>query len=290
MRYHEDRIEKLTCCDGKARSMHIWEPGKPERVFLAVHGALDNGGNFCITAFWFRDHGIATVACDQQGHDHQGPDHPTRVIISRFEVFLEDLERMVTWVKDRYPELPVYILAHSAGGLIATHFGIRKAEAAAGIRGFILSAPYYVNAVKTPPLMKQLAGILSAIVPRLNIPIENFLPHVSHDPEIYERHISDVREGFKVTRVSARFGGELLKAQAWIPGNISRWTHPMLAIIAGDDKVADAPAAMRLLGEIPSGLLTELYYPENYHENFNELNRNEIFAEILQWVEQLEGA
>ena len=62
-------------------------------------------------------------------------------------------------------------------------------------------------------------------------------------------------------------------------------TIPLLAIVAGDDRIADANAARQLLGQIEPDLITELYYPDNYHENFNELNRDEIFGEIVKWVE-----
>ena len=40
-----------------------------------------------------------------------------------------------------------------------------------------------------------------------------------------------------------------------------------------------------LLGKINQDLVTELFYPENYHENLNELNRDEIFSEIMAWIE-----
>jgi len=31
--------------------------------------------------------------------------------------------------------------------------------------------------------------------------------------------------------------------------------------------------------------VTEAYYPENYHESFNETNRKEVFARIVEWAE-----
>ena len=285
MRFSETRIEKLKCSDGKARKIHVWEPKGPKMVFLTVHGGMDHGGNFSLPALYFKEHGIATVAHDQQGHDHHGPDHPTRVIISRFQVFLDDLDLMVSWVKEQYPGLPIYILASSMGGLITTHYGLKRAELDPLIKGFIVSAPYYVNAIKVPPLLEKVAGLLSALVPRVKIPIEDILSNVTRDKAIYERLRKDEADGIIAKESSARFAAELLKAQAWVPGNISGWKHPMLVIVAGDDKIADAPATRRLLGEIDPGVLTVLDYPENYHDNFNELNREEIFAKIVEWVE-----
>lgn len=284
MRYSENRLEKLLCTDGKKRNIHIWEPEQPARIFLTIHGGMDHGGNYGLPALYFRDHGIATVALDQHGHDHRGPDHPTKVIISRFDVFLDDTDLMLAWVKAQYPGLPIYILAHSMGSLIATHYGIKRLEEDPLIKGFILSSPYYVNAIKTPAYLLKLAGVLSALAPKMTVPIEDILPNVTRDEEIYKRHRKDEADGIMAAHASARFAGELLKAQAWVPANIKRWKHPLLLIVAGDDKLADSAATRALCSLIKPGLVKELYYPENYHENFNELNREEIFARIVEWV------
>ncbi len=209
------------------------------------------------------------------------------MIIPGFEVFLDDMELMIVWVKEKYPGIPIFILAHSMGGLIATHFGIRRLKDDPVIKGFIVSSPYYVNAINTPWIMQKMAGILSAIAPRMAVPLEDFVPYVTHDKEIYERHRKDNKDGVKAHKASARFASELLKAQAWVPENIAGWKYPILVIVAGDDKLANAEATRQLIGQIDEGLVTEFYYPENYHENFNELNRNEIFARILKWVETI---
>ena len=280
MRFSEDRIEKLTCSDGIQRDIHIWEPDKPRAVFLTIHGVMDHGGNYVTPALYFKNHGITTVAHEQHGHDLL-----EKVHIPNFEVFLDDVELMIEWVKQHLPELPIFILGHSMGGLIATHFGIRRLEEDPLIRGFIISSPYYVNSVKAPWIVKKLVGILSALTPKMAVPLEDFMPYVTHDEVIYKRHRQDERDHVKTNKISARVANELLKAQRWIPGRIAEWKHPLLAIVAGDDRIADANAARQLLGQIQPDLITELNYPENYHENFNELNRDEIFGEIVKWVE-----
>ena len=119
----------------------------------------------------------------------------------------------------------------------------------------------------------------------MTVPIEDILLNCTHDMEIYNRYRQDEKDGIMANKASARFASELLKAQAWIPDHIAKWNYPLLAIVAGDDKVADAPAARKLLKEIDPGLVTELYYPDNYHENFNELNREEVCARIVEWCE-----
>ena len=280
MRFSEDRIEKLTCSDGVQRDIHIWEPESPRAVFLTVHGGMDHGGNYMNPALYLKQYGFATVAHDQHGHDQQ-----RKVYIPRFEVFLDDLELMLDWVKNAYPGLPFFILSHSMGGLIITHFGIRRFSGDPLFKGFITSSPYYVNAVKSPKIVEKLAGVLSALTPKMAVPIEDLLPNCTHDEAIYKRYREDEKDGIMATKASARFAAELLKAQAWIPGHIAQWDHPMLVIIAGDDKVADSEGAMELLKKIKPGLIDLIVYPENYHENFNEINREEVSDRVVEWAE-----
>ncbi|MCK4992314.1 MAG: alpha/beta hydrolase [Bacteroidales bacterium] len=280
MRFSEDRIEKLTCSDGIQRDIHIWEPESIRAVFLTVHGGMDHGGNYINPALFLKEHGFVTVAHDQHGHDMK-----RKVYIPRFEVFLDDLELMLEWVKRNYQEVPIFILSHSMGGLITTHFGLRRFKGDPQVKGFISSSPYYVNAIKTPKIMEKLAGLLSVLTPKMAVPIEDILVHVTHDETIYRRHREDEKDGIMAEKASARFASELLKAQAWIPEQIAAWKHPMLAIVAGDDKIANPSATRELLSRIDEGLLTELFYPDNYHENFNELNREEVFARIVEWCE-----
>ena len=280
MRFSEDRIEQLNCSDGIQRDIHIWEPEKPRGVFLTVHGGMDHGGNYMNPGLYMKEQGFGTVAHDQHGHDKK-----RKVYIPRFDVFLDDLELMLEWTKKEYPDIPIFILSHSMGALITAHFGIRRFQGDPLVKGFISSSPYFVNAVETPKIVKKLAGLLSALTPKMAVPIEDILVHCTHDKEIYNRYRQDEKDGIMAEKVSARFASELLKAQSWIPDHIAGWNHPLLAIIAGDDKVADAPAAQRLLKKIDPALLTEIYYPDNYHENFNELNREEVFARIVEWCE-----
>jgi len=278
LRFSEDRIEKLTCSDGIQRYIHIWEHESPRAVFLTVHGGMDYGGNYVNPALFLKEHGFVTVAHDQHGHDMK-----RKVYIPRFEVFLDDLELMLEWVKRNYQNIPIFILSHSMGGLITTHFGIRRFEGDPLVKGFISSSPYYVNAIKTPKIMEKMAGILSVLTPRMAVPIEDILVHATHDEAIYKRYKEDEKDGIMAEKASVRFAGELLKAQAWIPEHIAAWKHPMLVIVAGDDRISNAAATRELLKLIDPALISEIYYPDNFHENFNELNREEVFTRILEW-------
>lgn len=287
MRFSESRIEKLECSDGKKRQVHIWEPEAPRKVFLILHGLMDHCGNYILPALYFKDHGIASVIYAQNGHDHKGPDHPGKVFFKSFEALTEDVGLMIAWIKEQYPGLPIYIVGHSMGSLVATHYGIETQTPDSIVKGYILSSPYYVNAVKVPKIMVSMVGLLASLLPGMIVPTEDFKKVVTHDEEVYKRQRKDEQDGFVVSRVTTRSANELLKAQRLIPDIISRWKDPVLFILAGDDKIADNDAITKMIGLIEPGLVSELFYPENYHENFNELNREEVFQEIVDWVEKL---
>ena len=280
MRFSEDRIEKLSCSDGIQRDIHIWEPDTPKAVLLTVHGLMDHGGNYKNLGMGLKAHGFATVAYDQHGHGRKRKAH-----IPRFSVFLDDLDLMLSWVKEHYKGIPVFIVGHSMGGLILTHFGIRRYQPDPVVKGFIFSSPGYSNSLKTPGIVIMMGKLLSVLAPKTAVPIEDLRPHVTHDNNEYERMREDERDGIQATKASARLAAEFLKAQDWIPDHISDWKHPLLAIVSGNDKLIDAGATRDLLSKIEEGLVTEAYFPENYHESFNETNRDEVFAQIVEWSE-----
>ncbi|MCP3997326.1 MAG: alpha/beta hydrolase [bacterium] len=272
----------MTCADRVGRTIHVWSPEVPQAVFVAVHGAMAHGGDYCTPALWFKDRGLATVSFDLRGHDRK-----KKVFIPRFDAFLDDLELFVDWVRERFPDLPLILLGHSMGALILTHYGLRRMpEADPRIRGFVLSSPYYRNALAVPRVLIALSGVLSAVVPKMKVPVEDFTEVLTHDSEITDRHRADAADDLRATQVSARFGRELLNAQAWVMENIHRWRRPLLAILAGDDHLADSREGERLLGLIDERWATVRTCPGNYHENLNELGREQTFEVIEGWVRE----
>ena len=280
MRFSEDHIEKLTCSDGIQRDIHIWEHKTPKAIFITLHGLMDHGGNYMNPGIYLKAHGYALVAHDQHGHDRKRKAH-----VPRFDVFLDDLELMMAWVKENYQGVPIFLVGNSMGGLILTHFVIRIFQDDPDVKGFILSAPAYENSVKTSKFLIAMAKLLSRIAPGKVVPVEDLRLLVTRDEGEYKRMREDERDEIQATKMSARMGAEFLKAQGWVPDHIAQWKYPMLAIIPGDDKVINSGVTRELLSKIDEGLVTELFYPENYHESFNELNREEVFARIVEWCE-----
>ena len=281
MRFAEDVIEQVAFADGNSRQVHIWEGEVIDTVLVAVHGGMAHGGDWVNVGQYFKSLGYATVAPDLHGHDKQ-----KKVFIPSFDIFLDDLAIMISWVKQRYPGKPIILVGHSMGALIITHFGLRRLTAPDDqIVGVVLSSPYFVNAVKIPAIMETLSSIIASLAPNLKVPIEDFTDQLTHDEAITRRHKADAADDLRASEVSARFARELLVAQDYIPGHIGGWKHSLLTFVAGNDKLADSQESERLLGLIDSQLATIHLYPDNYHENFNETNRDEIFSIMHDWIQ-----
>jgi alpha-beta hydrolase superfamily lysophospholipase len=279
MRFSEDRLARFKGRGGAERTIHVWEPFQPRAVMLALHGALAHGGDYVTPALYFRNHGIATVSFDMCGHDGK-----RRADVPDFDIFLDEAELFLHWVKKHYPGLPVFIMGHSMGALIATRFGLERLGRNDEVKGFILSSPYYVNAVKVPAVLQKMSGTLARLLPKMKVPLASFTDVLTHDAAITDRHYADENEGVRATELTVRFGHALSQAQKGLAEKMPTWRYPVYAVVAGDDKLADSSAAEAMLMTIGGNLLRYNFQPQNYHENFNEINREEIFADILGWL------
>ena len=243
---------------------------------------MAHAGDYVTPALYFRQHGIATVSFDMVGHDGK-----RRVDIASFAAFLDDEELFLAWVKQTYPSVPIFVMGHSMGGLIATHLGLHRVAGDPAIKGFIISSPYYVNAIPVPKVLQMLSGWLAKRFPTMKVPLGNLTMLLTHDQTITARHFQDERDGIRASEATVRFAHALMTAQKELAGGLSAWSFPLFAVVAGDDKLANSRATESMLRSVPEGLLDYHFYPANYHENFNEVNREEIFAAILAWMEKL---
>ena len=277
--YQEDRVLQLPFPNGD-RTVRLWEAAHPRAVIVAIHGGMSHSGDYETVGAYFRAQEVTTISFDLTGHGERA-----RIDIPHFGVLLDDVERMLSWARAEYPTLPVFLMGHSMGALIATHLEITGRLTAFDIRGVILSSPYFANAIPVPALVVHLSGVLAALFPTAKVPMTSLTEWLTHDAAIIQRHYRDEQMHRRGTEASMRFGRCLLQAQSALGGDLSRWQHPVFAVVAGADKLADARVSRQMLDTIPETYRTLHYFPENFHENFNETNRDEIFSALWQWMQ-----
>jgi len=174
------------------------------------------------------------------------------------------------------------------GALIASHLVLTNKLLQHAVSGVVLSSPYYANAIPVPEWMIPLSRWLSKLIPTAKVPIEDLTPWLTHDREITERHVADSLLQRRGSFTSMRFGRCLLDAQAALHNDMHAWRLPVCAVVAGDDRLADASVSLAMLRTIPARLLELHECPRNFHENFNETNRDDIFAAMLRWMRSVQ--
>ncbi|WBS03784.1 alpha/beta fold hydrolase [Pseudoduganella sp. SL102] len=277
MRFAEDRLDSFGGRAGAPRTVHVWEPPEsPRCVLLALHGGMAHAGDWVTPARYFRARGIATAAFDLCGHGAG-----RRADIPDFGILVEETGLFLDWIRARWPGIPVFVIAHSMGALVATKFGL---AGGGDVAGYILSSPYYVNAVAVPAVLQKLSTVLARLLPAMKVPLASLTDVLTHDAAITARHRLDEADGIRASEITMRFGHALQQAQRGL--SLAGWRHPLYVVLAGQDELADTQAALRLLSAVPSHLLACRVEAANRHENFNELNRDDIFAGIAAWIER----
>ena len=280
--YKEDQTLTRPTAHGD-RPIRIWQAGTTKAVLLGIHGGMSHSGDYETVGSFFRQHEVTTISFDLHGHG-------TRQLIDipSFEVFIDDVVDMLEWVRQHYPTTPLFIVGHSMGALIATHLALSNKLAPYSVSGIVLSSPYYANAIPVPAWMIPLSRWLSRLLPTAKVPMEDLTPWLTHDREITERHVADSLLQRRGSFASMRFGRCLLDAQAALHNDLSGWRLPVFAVVAGDDRLADASVSLAMLRTIPPQLLDLHEFTQNFHENFNELNRDAIFAAMLTWMRSVQ--
>lgn len=294
MDFSETRCEVFQADEKTNLLARIWLPdGKVNAVLIGIHGGLAHGGDWVTPAKYFQQHGIATYALDLRWHG-TFPQYNKggRVMfhINSYDEYTADIHAFYLWVTKQHPGTPIFIISHSNGALIALKYGLDYADKT-GVKGFVVSSPWLKNKVKMPALLVKMAGFLARIAPTMAVTPEDFTDRLTHDPVITARHHADTKSGLRGTKATVKLGAESMKTQEWVLENIRRWKgFPVFAVIAGQDVLADADASIGALRSMDAKLLTLTVHDNNFHENFNELNREEIFSDILKWIRKHSGA
>ncbi len=291
--FSETTLELFQADDNTRLLSHCWLPAKkPKAILLGIHGAMIHGGDWVTPALFFKNKDIATYALDLRWHGTFPQYNPgTEVIfhMDKFQDHVNDIFKYWKWIRAKHSGVPMFVICHSFGGLIGLTFGLTKAHDT-DISGFIVSSPWLVNKVKVNPVLEMLADVLSVIKPRHSIELESILDKLTHDKKILARHRADEAAGLRSSRVTTRCAAESKKAQRWVLNNLSRWnTYPVYAVIAGEDHLADCESSVEALRTVRPGLMTLTVHQKNYHENFNEVNREDIFKDIFKWMKSSGG-
>ena len=274
MKHSEDSF------DG-ARGLRIfcqyWQPEAPARALvLVVHGAGEHSDRYQHLAEQFTGRGYAVAALDHPNHGRSGGRYGH---VDRFDDFLETLGVFHRRASADFPGLPLFLLGHSMGGLIGSLYLLRHQQ---DFRGCVLSGPAIKTDIEPGKMQMLLIRLLSAVAPTLGV-LQLDANGVSRDPDVVARYVNDplVNHG----KMSARKVSELFHGMNHIQQHAGEITLPMLLLHGEADSMASAEGSRFLAAHISSPDKTLKIYPGLYHEIFNEPEREQVLADVLDWCD-----
>jgi alpha-beta hydrolase superfamily lysophospholipase len=169
------------------------------------------------------------------------------------------------------------LLGHSLGGLVAARLvslNMRKVE------GLVLSSPA-LDAGLTA-FQKLLVRVLPRIAPNLRVGNGLDPQYLSHHAGVVQEYRNDP---LVHDRISARLARFIAEAGPATLACAPQWRVPTLLLYAGADKLVNPAGSRAFAAAAPRKVVTSQCFEGLYHEIFNEVERETVFAKLQGWLD-----
>lgn len=253
-----------------------WLPkGEVRAVLLLVHGIGEHSGRHLNVVQHFVPRGYAIYALDHIGHGRsEGP----RECVERFTDYTANLATFSGMVHSWQPDKPLFLLAHSLGGLIAA---AHLLEHQSTYRGAVFSAPALKPGDSISPVAIAISKLLSVFAPHVGVS-ELKSHHLSRDPAVVQSYDADplVHHG----RTKARLAAEVIKTMQRFEAAVGHLKLPFIVLQGDADQLVNPAGAQMLHAKASSADKSIKIYRGLYHELFNEPERNRVLADVEAWL------
>ena len=252
----------------------------PKAVVVLVHGYGEHMGRYAHVVEALVQRGYAVYTIDHRGH---GGSEGVRAHVEHFDYFVADLDLLVQKAQAAYPDLPLCMIGHSMGGLIAVRYALRYQEKLACL---VVTGAALQIGNDASPLLKKLSWLIATVAPQLGVAglkpgTESIL---SRDPTIQEAFDADplCYKG----KVKARMAYEMLSAGADTRKHMAQLTLPLLIMHGAEDKLTDPQGSVQLYEQARSADKTLKLWPGCRHELYNEPEKDEVIDFELGWLDE----
>jgi alpha-beta hydrolase superfamily lysophospholipase len=250
-----------------------WLPDRPPRAAaVIVHGLGEHSDRYDHVARALNEDGIAVYACDHRGHGRsQGPRELVEVAL-----VVSDVDQLVALAAQALPGLPVFMLGHSFGGMIAVQYALAHQ---ARLAGLILSGA--LASVDASPALRRIGHLVAAVAPRAPL-IALDAELVSRDPTVVAAYRADplVHHG----RIPARTAAQIADTTDAFAQRAAAITLPALILYGTADGLCSPAGSVMLAEEFGSEDVTIRAYEGLYHEILNEPERETVIADLRAWL------
>ncbi|GAA1423033.1 alpha/beta hydrolase [Streptomyces thermospinosisporus] len=244
-----------------------WSGDRPRYLALVVHGYGEHIGRYVPLAELLVRHGALVAGPDHMGH---GESAGERVLIEDFEEVVTDVHAVARRLHEDRPGLPLVVIGHSMGGLIAARYAQRYGESLAAL---VLSAPVIGD--------WELPRRLLALDEIPDTPISPAA--LSRDPAVGAAYAADplVWHGPMKRPTVEAFARTLDTVTE--EGDVG--PLPLLWLHGDDDRLVPLPGSRIGVEQLSGGKLTERVFPGARHEVFNETCKAEAYETLTRFLD-----
>jgi acylglycerol lipase len=268
--------ERVAGAKGVQLSIRWWLPAAPRRATLAiVPGFKSHSGHYAWAASQFAADGIATYAVDLRG---RGQSDGERFFVEDVADYLSDIGTLVSLARAQAPDAPVFLLGHSAGGVLASVYALDHQDE---LKGLLCES--FAFRVPAPPLVLAITRWISRIAPRLRVlklPNAGF----SRDPDVVKALDADTLIRNEVQ--PAKTVAEMLRAIERLESGFDRFRLPLLILHGSADTVTLKAGSERFYEKAGSADKTLSIYPDHVHDLLNDLGKQGVIGDMKRWIHQ----
>jgi alpha-beta hydrolase superfamily lysophospholipase len=247
----------------------------PRAAIVLSHGFNSHSGYYLWAAEQLLASGLAVYALDYRG---RGKSDGERYYIESFSEYQSDLDLVVKLARSREPGLPLFVLGHSAGGVIACNYVLDHQPEIAG-----LVCESFAYRVPAPDFALAVLKGLSHLAPHahvLNLPKKEF----SRDPKVTQALIDDplLADEVQPTRTVA----EMVRADERLKRDFPLFKLPLLIIHGTRDTVTRPEGSQEFYDRAGSADKTLKLYDGYFHDPLNDIGKEAVMADIRAWLEK----
>jgi acylglycerol lipase len=268
------REETFDAAGGLKIFFRSWHPaGKARGVVVIVPGFNAHSGYYSWVAEQLTGEALAVYAVDLRG---RGRSDGERFYVEKFQDYVDDVSALVNLAKSREAALPIYLLGHSAGGVVSCLYALENQSQLAG-----LICESFAFKVPAPDFALAVFKGLSHVAPHvhvLHLKNEDF----SRDPNIVRTMNDDplIANETQPTETLA----EMVRADERLEKEFPRIKLPVLILHGTSDKAAKPSGSQLFYDTAGSTDKTLKFYEGGYHDLLNDTDKQRVMSDIRAWI------
>jgi alpha-beta hydrolase superfamily lysophospholipase len=252
-----------------------WEADGAARASLVLcHGVNSHGGQYIRAAEKFAAQGFAVTALDLRG---RGQSDGERFYAESIDDYVSDLSLAIDLAKSQHPDLPLYLLGHSAGGVTSVTYALYYQDR---IDGLICES--FAFRVYAPNFALKVLEGASHVLPHSHV-LKLKMADFSRDPAWVAQLEADPLTKGEVQPVATV--AAFVRAGERFEREFGRITLPVLIIHGTEDKATRPDGSEQFFHEAGSADKTIKLYDGYYHDLLNDLGREAVMADIVAWID-----